>query len=251
MDSLKEDMAKGTKGAAVSYEGRERRGGGCLPVLGNFFLMLFGGLLLLGVVVMAGLWRSGDRFLEGLDTMFNPPQPTPTVDIRSVVVRQIRDASELTTTVFAMETVADASQVRTLAGFEIGTTRLLYIGYGEVRAGVDLSEIEREDVEVISDTIRIRLPAPRILDSKIDVNRSRVYDYDKGFLSLGPDAPELQSAAEQDALSKVVAGACESGILDEANEKAQVAVTQLLNVAGYREVIVDTRPPAPEACGIP
>lgn len=233
------------------YPRQSRSGGGCALWLGNFLLMGLGGLLLVALVVMIGIWRSGDRFMQGLDTMFNAPQPTPAVDIRSVVVRQVRGASELTTAVFAMETVADASQIRTLAGLEIGTTRLLYIGYGEVRAGVDLSELGTDDVEVVSDTITIRLPPPRILDSKIDVSRSRVYDYDQGFLGLGPDAPDLQTVAEQQALIQILEGACANGILKEANEKAQVAVTQLMSVSGYGQVIVEISPPAADACPTP
>lgn len=218
--------------------------GGCGPLLGNILMMVTGGLLLLVLVALCGVWRTGDRFLEEVNSLFNSPAPTPTVDIRSVVVRQVRGASELTTTVFGMETVAEASVDRNVAGFTVGSTKLLYIAYGEVRAGVDLSQIEAEDVQVVSDTIRITLPPPILLDSKIDVNRSRVYDYDRGFLSLGPEEPGLQTFAEQQALLQVVASACDAGILEDANEKAQTAVQQLLSVSGYREVIVNTQPPA-------
>lgn len=223
-------------------------GSGCMRAVGGLLLMIGGGLLLLALVAMVGLWRTGDRFVEGLNTMFNAPQPTPQVDVRSVIVREIQGASELTTTLYAMQTITDASRARTLAGFEVGTTRLLFIGWGEVRAGVDLSEIEVEDVTVISDTVTVQLPPPRILDSKIDVTRSRVYDYDKGFLGLGPDAPELQTLAEQGALEQVVRAACENGILEKANDEAQVAIAQLLSLAGFREVQVLTQPVPPEAC---
>lgn len=224
---------------------------GCGAVLMNFLLMVFGGILLLAVVFSFVFWRAGDRFFQGIDTMFNAPQPTPVVDVRSVLVRQIRGASELTTSVFAMEAIAPASRESTFAGVTIGETTLLYIAYGEVRAGVDLSQIGTESVEVISDTIYVTLPPPQILDSKIDVNRSYVYDYDEGFLDLGPDAPELQSLAEQEALQKIVLAACDQGILNDANERAETAVAQLLSVAGYSQVFVQTQPPAPGACPTP
>ena len=226
-----------------------REGRGCLTLFAYFLLMVTGGIILLGLVAMIGIWRTGDRFVQGLDTMFNPPTPTPQIDIRSVVVKQIRNVSELTTSVFAMETVTEASQSKKLLGFEVGQTRLLYIGYGEVRAGIDLSEIEVEDIEVMSDTIRIRIPPPRLLDSKIDVNRSRVYDYQQGF--LGPDAPQLQSLAEQEALDKIILAACENGILDEANQKAQLAITQLLSVTGFNDIDVEPQSPAPDECPAP
>jgi hypothetical protein len=224
---------------------------GCAAVLMNFLLMAFGGILLLGVLFAFLFWRTGDRLFEGMDTMFNAPQPTPVVDVRNVVVRQIRGASELTTSIFAMEAVAPASRERTVAGITVGETKLLYIAYGEVRAGVDLSQIGAENVEVISDTIYVTLPPPQILDSKIDVNRSYIYDYDQGFLNLGPDAPELQSLAEQDALRKIIEGACAQGILEDANQRAETVVAQLLSVAGYAQVFVETQPPAPGACPAP
>jgi hypothetical protein len=226
-----------------------RSGSGCLQILGYFMLMLTGGIILLALVAMLGVWYAGERFMGAVDSVLYAPTATPTIDIRSVVVRQVRDASELTTSIFAMETVADASVSREILGLEVGTTRLLYIGYGEVRAGIDLSEINTEDVEVTTDTIRLRLPPPRILDSKIDVNRSRIYDYDQGFFA--PEAPDLQSLAEQDALSKIIAGACENGILQEANKKAELAMTQLLSVTGYDNIVVEIQAPAAGECPVP
>jgi hypothetical protein len=57
------------------------------------------------------------------------------------------------------------------------------------------------------------------------VQRSRIYQYDWGFLNLGPDtAPELQSLAQRQTLAKITAYTCEQGILDEANERAETAV---------------------------
>lgn len=225
------------------------RGGGCGPLFGNVALVLIGGALLGVALMMLGLWQQGGRFFDTMGSLFDQPQPTPVVDIKSVVVRQIRGASELTTTVYGMETVAEASQDRALGGFVVGSTKLLYIAFGEVRAGVDLSQIGPEDVEVISDTIAIRLPPPIILDSKIDVTRSRVYDYDRGFLNLGPEAMGLQTEAEQQALAQIVASACAAGVLDEANEKAQVALTQLLSISGYRQITIVPQPPL--GCGSP
>lgn len=225
-----------------------RAGGGCGTVLGNAALLLIGALLLAITFFMVGLWQQGDRFLTGFDDLFNKPQPTPQVDVTAVVIQQIRGASELTTTVFDMQTVAEATQDRVAFGIPVGTTRLLYIAQGTVRAGVDLSQIGPDDVQIISDTIALRLPPPVILDSKIDVNRSRVYDMDRGFLNLGPEGMGLQSAAEQQALAQIVASACSMGVLDEANRAAEVALTKLLGLSGYRQVIVVVTPPT--SCGV-
>lgn len=211
--------------------------------------MATGGMVLAGLFLGFGIWRTGDRFLSGLGAIFTAPQPEPQVDIQSLVLEEIRGASELTTAIFAMQAVVPTSRERTFGGYTIGTTTLLYIAFGEVRAGVDLSQLTPANVIVNGEALTLQLPPPQILDSKIDVNRSSVYDYDRGFLGLGPDsAPELQSLAQRETLRQIVETACNEGVLEEANARAQVAVTQLLTTAGYEQFRVETQPPNPQTC---
>jgi hypothetical protein len=234
------------------YESQKRQGLNIGSVLRNLSLMATGGTMLLALVTVVGVWRSGERFFDGVRAMFTAPQPPPQVDVRSVVVQQVRGVSELTTAIFAMEAVVPASRDRTLGGYTIGKTTLLYIAYGEVRAGVDLAKLDESDIQLTANTLRLQLPPPEILDSKIDVTRSNVYDYDRGFLSLGPDAaPELQQLAQQETLKKVVAAACAQGILQEANDRAELAVSQLLTTAGYANFSVETQVAAEDNCAIP
>ncbi|QZZ20857.1 DUF4230 domain-containing protein [Leptothermofonsia sichuanensis E412] len=214
-------------------------------------LMLLGGVVTAGLLVSFEAWQVGDRFLNALSNLLNAPPPQPKVNVQSVVIQQMRDASELTTAAFTMQAVVPTSQDNTFGGFVFGTTRLLYIAYGEVKAGVDLSQVTPENVRVSGEAIQIQLPPPRILDSKIDVNRSSVYDYSRGMLGLGPDvAPELQKLAQQEALTKVIDAACQDGLLTKASDRAQLVVTQLLNTAGYRQVAVQVQPPAGDACAV-
>jgi hypothetical protein len=223
--------------------------GPLLRLMRTLSLMATGGVLVAGGLLGLGVWRMGGNVLTGVQQMLTLDLAEPQVDVRSLVIQQIRGASELTTAVFAMQAVVPTSRDRTLGGYTIGKTTLLYIAYGEVRAGVNLADLEAEDVQVLENTIRLRLPAPQILDSKIDVTRSTVYDYDRGFLGLGPDvAPELQTLAQQQTLQQVVRAACEQGILNQANERADAAVTQLLTTAGYDNIIIDTQPSTDPTC---
>jgi hypothetical protein len=215
----------------------------------NLMLMTTGGTVLIALLFGIGILRSGTRFFEGLNAIFNTPQPKPEVDVRTIVVRQVSGASELTTAVFTMESVVPTRQDMKLANYTVGSTTLLYIAYGEVRAGVDLKDLKADNVQIVNDTIQLQLPPPRILDSKIDVNRSSVYDYNRGFLGLGPDvAPQLQTIAQRETLKKIVSAACSQGVLKQANERAELVVEKLLNTAGYKQVQVKTQPPAPGTC---
>ena len=218
-------------------------------LLRNLMLMTTGGVMLIALLFGIGIVRSGASFFQGLNAMFNAAPAKPEVDVRTLVVRQIRGASELTTAVFTMEAVVPTRQDRRLGGYTVGATTLLYIAYGEVRAGVDLKDLKADDVQIVNDTIQLKLPPPRILDSKIDVNRSSVYDYDRGFLGLGPDvAPQLQTLAQQETLKKIVSAACSQGVLAQANDRAELVVEKLLNTAGYKQVEVKTQSPPPGAC---
>ncbi|NEP56409.1 MAG: DUF4230 domain-containing protein [Symploca sp. SIO2G7] len=215
----------------------------------NIVLITTASVALLVMSSGIGIMFTGARFFDEIKGLFSISKTTPEVDVRSLIVSQIRGASELTTAVFTMEAVVPTRQDRTIAGYPVGSTQLLYIAYGEVRAGVDLEELKIEDVNIVNDTIQLQLPPPKLLDSKIDVNRSQVYDYDRGFLGLGPDvAPQLQTLAQQETLKKIEATACREDLLQQANERAQVVISQLLTTSGYQTVEVKTQPPAAGVC---
>lgn len=228
---------------------KNRQKPGVGSVFKNISLMLTGSGLLLGAVLVVGFLRSGDRFFDQLSGLIDAKPSEPKVETRSVVIQQVRQASELTTAVFTMEAVVPTQQDAAIAGVVIGTTKLLYIARGEVRAGVDLSALTPESVQVTGETVRLRLPAPKILDKKIDVSRSSVYDYNRGPLGLGPDvAPNLQKLAQEEALKKIQLAACSDGILEKANDRAKLAVSSLIRISGIKEVIVESQPVTVQQC---
>ncbi|MGB5970174.1 MAG: DUF4230 domain-containing protein, partial [Spirulinaceae cyanobacterium] len=155
----------------------------------NSLLVSVGGVVLLFIIFLLVLKQLGSDVWGNIAAFLNLSSSEPEVDVPTLVVKQIRGASELTTAIFTMEAVVPTRQDSKLGEVVIGTTTLLYVAHGEVRAGVDLSKIEAEDVTYTdeTETVTIQLPPPEILDSKIDVDRSKVYHYDRGFLNLGPD----------------------------------------------------------------
>ena len=214
-------------------------------VMINLILIFFAAGILLSLVFAVGVARTGQDFLNNVAGLFAPaapaPTPTPKIDVGPIVLNQIQGLSELTTSQMGMQTVVSASKSQNLGPFSFDT-RLLYVAYGEVRAGIDLSLLGPADVQVQDNlTATIKLPSPKILDSKIDVNRSYVYDYQQGIFS--PQAPELQTEAERQALDQIIAGACDSNILADANEKAELAISKLLSAMGIKQITVLTQMP--------
>lgn len=213
-----------------------------------------GGAVMLASLAGLAFMRSGSQFIEGVKMTLTPKPPEETVDVKTVVVQQVREVSELTTAVFTMEAVVPAQSDRKIGEYTIGKTNLLYVAYGEVQAGVNLEEISTADVTTSEEGKRVKLvlPPPQLLDSKIDVERSNVYDYSRGFLNLGPDrAPQLQELAQKEALVKIERAACEQDILGQASDRAELVVTQLLKSAGFEEVTVETSPVASTVCEAP
>lgn len=217
-----------------------------------FLLLTMGGIGTVTLLILFSIWRTGDRAFTLVENFLTAPPPEPEVSVPTMVVSQVQGVSELTTAVFTMESIVPTQQDRKLGNLTVGTTSLLYIAQGEVRAGVDLSAITPDDVVVNEDSVIVKLPPAKILDHKLDVANSKVYDYDRGFLNLGPDvAPQLQTLAQQKTLEKVVNAACEQGILDQARDRAEITVTELLkansdNNEAYNniQVVSETSPSA-------
>ena len=155
-----------------------------------------------------------------------------TVASRAIIVKQVRDVSELTTAIFETEDVIDISRKE-----GITESKLIYIAHGSVRVGIDLGEFQDSDVQVEGKKVTVSLPVLKVLDTKLDVNQSRLYDYNKGFLSLGPDLVKLQESALRESIRKIEQASCKEWLMKTANDRvqqtAQSFLNQLLNNKGY------------------
>ena len=212
-----------------------------LPIWQKILLFSIGGIGLIVLLIIYNIWRTGDRFFNAVTGLLQLESLFVPIETPSSIVQKIQGVQELTTTIYTMETIIPTSADRRWGEFSIATTNLLYIGRGEVRAGIDLSQLTEGDIQVNSDRIQINLPPAQILDSKVDINRSRVYDYDRGFLNLGPDvAPQLQTLAQRKTLAEVISNACSEGILETANQRAKETITQLIVVTEKRPLQIQT-----------
>ncbi len=152
-----------------------------------------------------------------------------------VVVEGVRELDQLATVRWT-ESVPVTRQSggdvldRLFSGEEV-----LVIATGEVEAGVDLSEIGKDDVRVEGDTVTIRLPEPEILSSSLDEEKTRVYDRDFSPLNVRPD-DELVEEARLRAIEKVEEIARENGILETAEANAENSIRAFVTTLGFEEV---------------
>jgi hypothetical protein len=113
--------------------------------------------------------------------------------------------------------------------------KVIVIATGNVEAGVDLGDIQEDDVNVRGDTATIDLPEAEILSASLDEGKTRVYDRDLSPLNVHPD-DDLVEKARLRAVAKIEAAARENEILDTAEQNAEATIRAFVTTLGFDEV---------------
>ncbi len=200
-------------------------------------------LLALAAMVMLACGLLGAGMLnKGFSSVFGmvPPFPnlmiTPTVIIQPQgpsVVEQVQALSRLETARYTVKTVLTGESTGSLLG-GLTSDKILFIAYGNVVAGVDLSKLRDEDVQVISGTVTMRLPPAEILNHSLDNSKSAVYDRQTGFFTKAD--PNLETQVRQRAEQEIVNQALEDGVLKTAQDNAETTLRTLLRGLHYDSV---------------
>lgn len=189
-------------------------------------------IVVLAVLLGVGLANYGEK-LPLLGPLFvEEPARTTT---SPVVVEGIQELDRLATVRWTESVVVTRESGGTRLEQFLTGERVLLVATGEVEAGVDLAEINEDDVRVDGDRVTIDLPEPQILSSSLDEERTRVYDRDRGLLNLGADDVLVQEA-RRDAEAEVVSTAEENGILETAERNAEESIRAFVTTLGFEEV---------------
>lgn len=217
-----------------------RRGpSACAIVAGTFSLLTIACALLAFATLRNGL--DGFGKLGGWMPSFGlVTTPTVVIDTsRPVVIEQIRALSKLETVHYQMQKVVSGKSTGPLPEF-LTSDKILLVAQGEVVAGMDLSKLEEGDISVEGDRVTIKLPIPEILYSKIDNDKTYVYDRQTGIFSK-PD-PNLETQLRQAAEKEIRQSATEDDILGKARTNAEQVVRSLITGLGYKEVVFRDNP---------
>jgi hypothetical protein len=170
-------------------------------------------------------------------TPTHTPTPTPTP---IVVITHINALGRLETTEFAMQTVVDLeNEPDNIWEQIVGSDKLLLVAEGQVMAGFDLSKVNDQDIVVQGTTVTMNLPAPEILNSRIDNDQTYVVERDTGFL-VKPDQT-LESRARQIAEQSLTDWALEHGIIQKAEEYGRIQIENLLRSLGFTTIIINVK----------
>lgn len=161
--------------------------------------------------------------------------PTPTVLPDPVtIINEVRPLARLETIQYSVEKVITAETGQGIFASLFGD-KLLFVAHGEVIAGVDLMKLGSQDIWFEGEALYVRLPATEVFVTRLDNDKSYVYDRDTGLLTHGD--VNLETTARQAAEDEIKKAALEDGILDQAGVNAQNYLFQLLRGLGFDNVI--------------
>jgi hypothetical protein len=167
---------------------------------------------------------------------------TPTVTIdnsRPTIISSVRALSKVETVHYELEKVVTGQSTGPLFDF-LTSDKILLVAHGQVVAGLDLSKITDDDVIVEGEKVTITLPEPEILYSRLDNDKTYVYDRQTGIFSR-PD-PNLETQIRQAAEQQIKEAAIEDGILIKASENGEQVIRTLLTGLGFKEVEFNRSP---------
>lgn len=158
---------------------------------------------------------------------------------RDAVVKEMRSLGRLETSSFSIEKIIEAKKDGGGPWSDIlFGDKLLLIASGEVVAGYDLSALTDADVQKVGASLRVKLPAPRILSVRLDNAKTRVYDRDQGLLTRGDK--DLETEARLAAEQSIREAACAAGILGEARDNAVKQLGAVLRALGWPDSVIQS-----------
>ncbi len=165
---------------------------------------------------------------------------------RTAVVTSIEDMGELKSATANLQVIVEMQDKSgsNLPDWLRGT-RTLFIAQGSVDAVVDLRAIKPENIQVSEDgkTAKIVLPKATLSPARLDPEKSRVYDTDRGLLDRLQDAVGQTPAAQQDVYAQATkqldqAAAADPELKERAEQNAITTLTGMLKGLGFENVEV-------------
>jgi hypothetical protein len=188
-------------------------------------------LVLLSLVAAIGLARYGDR-IPVIDSILEP-------QTSETVVAGVRQLNELATAEMTAQVVVSKEQnarvfLQPLPEFLTGE-RVFLVARGEVEAGIDLDELDAGDVRVDGERVTIDLPETRILESSLDDETTKVYDWDRGLFVRGDYS--LIEDARTEAKEQMEEAAREEDLVQKAQTNAEDSIGSFVRSLGFEEVV--------------
>lgn len=195
--------------------------------------LIAGALFVLVIMLLAGRSQSGP-----LATLWSAITGRNThIMSQGTVVERIQRLQRMETVVYNMDKIVSGEKGSPfLPNFLVGD-RMLMIVHGQVVAGIDFAQLRPGDIRIQGRDIHVKIPPPRILFTRLDNARTRVYSRSTGLLV--PVDPNLESQVREQAEGELLDEAGRSGILKSAGDNARTTLTTLLLGMGFEKVEIE------------
>lgn len=154
------------------------------------------------------------------------------------VVEKVQRLNRLETVVYSLDTVVESDESSPVLPDALAGDRILMIIHGTTTAGVDLSRLKPEDVQITEGpdgrSVQVTLPPSEVFSTAIDNQKSRVYARDTGLFVRAD--PNLETLTRQKAEAQLQQAALSDGILDAARTNARATLTAMLEGLGFSHV---------------
>jgi hypothetical protein len=195
--------------------------------------LIIGGVIVLLLTVLLARVQSGP--LAALWSALSGR--TTHITSEGSVIERIQKLQRLETVVFNMDKIVTGEKDNPILPDFIAGDRLLMIVHGQVVAGIDFTRLKNGDIKIQGKEVRIHLPNPQILITRLDNARTKVYSRNTGIL-VRVD-PNLETQVRQEAEGELLQEAALGGIMANARDNARVTVTSLLLGMGFEKVEVE------------
>jgi hypothetical protein len=201
-------------------------------------------IVVIGLAVLGGFVLLG--WVRDLFPDFDNPFREETIDRTGpAVLKSIKNLRDFRAASGHFQVIVDVEQDTRFVPDKIRGERVLFVAVGDVDAGVDFTGIEEGAIDVSDDRrrVEIELPPATFRDPELDLERSYVYDRDRGVLDrissfLGDDTgddSELYRLAED----RLAAAARDnSGLLARAEGNTRLMLEGLLRALGFEQVVI-------------
>lgn len=193
-------------------------------------------IALVAVTLALGLGVGGGLLLAPTPA----PAVTTVVESGPPVVVAVRDLARLESAEFRMERVIDLRDKKErFMGLVETEDGILLVAAARVSAGVDLRELDDDDIDVDRErrAVTVRLPEPEIFEASLDNERTYVHSRDTDLLAERVD--NLETRARQAAEKSLREAALEAGILDLAKANAERTIRSLLKSLGFETITIE------------
>ncbi|GAB4510831.1 MAG: hypothetical protein OHK0046_08090 [Anaerolineae bacterium] len=226
--------------------------GGCASILVVVLLVVILGAVAVGVTTFNAVFGGfGDAF----SGIFEGEPATATVTTSATIVTNVQPLGQLVSFSSQLAKADITVTVRSGPILDSCTRTANHVAQGTIEAGVDLTQLEEDDVTYneLNNSYTIRLPTPQITSCRIDF----LNQYNRSTSLCGPSWENIRLLGNYVALTEFRNDAIEGGILERARDEAETVLSNFLQLSTGRTVNIefqntsDGQPIFPASCEPP